>query len=62
MIVKIRDKIYSDQETPIMIILSPQDIEAIKRMGPDNTKRFCSFPAGMDKDKIFKWMDGKKDG
>lgn len=60
MIVKIGDKFYHDRDTPIMIILSNQDIEAIKSMDSSCTSRLCSFPARMDKEQVFKWMDNKE--
>ncbi len=56
MIVKIGTTIYDSDKEPIMLILNDKDKENIKNMLP-SANRFCSFPDGMDKKKIFDWMD-----
>ena len=55
--VKIGNKIYDSNETPIMLILDDIDKKNIWNMHPEATK-FCSFPEGLNRKKIEKWMDG----
>ena len=55
--VKINDKIYDSNETPIMLILTDEEKEHIANMDMDDTK-YCSFPQGMSPTKIGKWMVG----
>ena len=52
--VKIGDKIYSDREQPIMVILTQRDKENIANMAKEDTK-YCSYPGG-DSIVIEAWM------
>jgi hypothetical protein len=56
--VKIGNTIYNSENQPIMIIINDFDKRNINNMLPHCTK-YCSFPAGMDKEKIEKWMSDK---
>ena len=44
--VKVGDKIYSDEDTALMVILSDSDKENIKNMPEDATK-YASVPDGV---------------
>jgi hypothetical protein len=55
MIVKIRDKYYDSEETPIMLVLTDNDKQNITNMLPE-CDRYCSYPDGMDSNEIPNWM------
>ena len=57
--VKVGNKIYDPNKEPIMLILNDKDKENIKNMHPSATM-FCSFPDGMDRHEIEKYM-GEED-
>jgi len=53
--VKVGDKVYDSNDTPIMVILSDEDKDNISNMAPEGTK-YCSFPDHIDTEWIAKWM------
>ena len=58
--VKIRNKIYSGDREPVMIILSEQDKQNIANMIPNATK-YCVYPEFWEKD-ILDWMNADDSG
>jgi hypothetical protein len=56
--VKIRDKIYDSEDTPIMLILSDEEKRLIGDMIPKNHK-FCSYPNKMNIYNIKEFMKGE---
>lgn len=59
--VKVGNRIYDDENEPVMVILSKNDRENIANMLPEVTK-YCSYPstgrwAKDDYKAIKKWMD-----
>ena len=57
--VKIGDKIYSDCDEPIMIILTESDKFNIANMSPNNYK-YCSYPENVNHEMIKKFMKIKE--
>ena len=53
--VRIGDTVYDSNDEPIMIILTPRDLHNLRYMAPD-LRKYCSYPEGMDRDAIEKWM------
>ena len=58
--VKIRDKIYSSSEEPILLILDPIDKLNIMAMAPSANLQ-CNYPNTMKKPEIDAFMDIKKE-
>lgn len=54
--VKIGNKIYDPNNTPIMVILSKEDKSNIANMLPEATK-YCAFPEDMEINEIENWMN-----
>ena len=57
--VKVGNKIYSDEDQPIMIILTNQDKAFISTMG-EQTK-YCCYPQNISTEKIKKFMENPDD-
>lgn len=58
MIVKIRDKLYSSEDEPIMLVLADTDKQLISDMGAQ--KIYCRFPEGTKQEEVVKFMDVRK--
>ncbi len=54
--VRIGDKVYDGNDTPVMVILEDIDKENIRLMPKDSTK-YCSYPHYMSRADIEKWMN-----
>jgi len=52
--VKIGDKLYSDEDIPIMLILDDNDKGYISNMGKQT--KYCRFPYGMSPNKMRSFM------
>lgn len=59
MMVKVGNRYYDSEKTPVMIILSDDEKSLIKNMG-DNSK-LCSYPEDMSAKDIEKFMDIRRD-
>ena len=53
--VKVGDMIYDGTKVPIMVILTKEDKDNIKRMLPSATK-YCMYPETMTEDQAREWM------
>jgi len=53
--VKIGNKVYNEEDEPILIILSAEDKKLIKTMNK-NDCRYCSYPDGVAEELIIKFM------
>jgi hypothetical protein len=56
--VKIGQTIYDSNKEPIMIILAPEDKANIANMHPDHFI-YCSYPEGMEEEKVKEWMQNR---
>jgi hypothetical protein len=56
--VKIENKIYDSDNTPIMLILDEDDKKNINNMHKDKFK-YISYPDWIPDDEIRKWIDEK---
>lgn len=54
--VKVLDELYSSDDLPLMVILTPEDKENIRNMAPENDK-YCAYPTGMSQDRVEEFMD-----
>lgn len=54
--VKIGDQEYSSAKEPICIILQKHELDELFDMIGKRIVKYCTFPKGMDEDKIRKWM------
>jgi hypothetical protein len=53
--VKVGDTVYSDDDQPLMIILSNADKTNIVNMNPESTK-YCSFPDSISEEQARAFM------
>jgi len=54
--VKIHNTIYDSTETPILLLLSKEEIVYMQNMA-DNNHKYCSFPDDMKDEDIDEFMD-----
>jgi len=54
--VKVGDRIYDGELTPVMVILTAQDRQNIANM-PLDANRYCCAPADMGEGEINRWME-----
>lgn len=54
--IKVGDKTYDSEETPVMVILSGKDKHNIANMHPGSHK-YCAYPHGSNPGDIKAWMN-----
>lgn len=55
MLIKVRGKVYSSANEPVMVVLSTQDKANIAQM-QERAHKYCAFPDQADKRTIAAWM------
>ncbi|MCH7990594.1 MAG: hypothetical protein IID46_15750, partial [Planctomycetes bacterium] len=54
--VKVRDRVYSGEIEPVMVLLSPTDRANIVAMHPD-ADRYCEYPDEWDREEVREFMN-----